>query len=122
MPLLNTAIDPKGRPEAGMKFNQYAESKPRSIWIFCVFMPFFSTSTWQPSALRGMVSCAGVVPVAEILLLHTIVAFAPDGFESTEITSFVPCLMVAQEARRHAVNTEAKTRLTISPVSPLRSL
>src|SRR5438067_13922803 len=108
MPLLNAAIVPNGRPEAGMKFNQYAESKPRSIWIFCVFMPFFSTSTWQPSALRGMVSRAGVVPLAEILPAHMIVAFAPGGFESTEITSFVPCLIVAQEVKRQAVNMEAK--------------
>src|SRR5437588_8850675 len=122
MPLLNTAIDANGRPEAGMKFNQYAESKPRSIWIFCVFMPFCSTSTRQPSALRGIVSRAGVVPLAEMLLAHMIVTFAPDGFESTEITSFVPCLIVAQEARRHAVNAEAKKRFTISPASPLRSL
>src|SRR5437763_14190958 len=119
-PLLNRAIVPIGSPETGMKFNQYAESKPRSIWIFCVFMPFFSTSTRQRSALRGMVSRAGVVPVAEILLLQTIVAFAPDGLESTEITSFVPCLMVAQEVRRHPIRSNATNlAVIISPASPL---
>src|SRR5258707_6459140 len=115
MPLLNAAIVPNGRPEAGMKFNQYAESKPRSIWIFCVFMPFFSTSTWQRSALRGMVSRAGVVPLAEMLPAHMIVAFAPDGFESTEITSFVPCLIVAQEVRKQQIRINERERFTISP-------
>jgi hypothetical protein len=122
MPLLNAAIVPNGRPEAKMKFDQYAESNPRSSWIVCVFMPPFSTSTRQPSALRGIVSRAGVVPLAEMLLAHLIVAFAPDGSESTLMISFDPCLIVAQEVRRHAVITEAKKRFTISPASPLRSL
>jgi hypothetical protein len=50
-------------------------------------MPFCATVTRQRSALRGIVSFAGVVPLADILLLHLIVASAPLGFESTEITS-----------------------------------
>src|SRR5258706_2002049 len=69
--------------------------------------------TLQPSALRGIVRRAGVVPLTETLPAQRIVALAPDGFDSTPITSLRPCVIVAHEERRQPVNSSATQRISI---------
>src|SRR3954467_10753428 len=69
--------------------------------------------TLQPSALRGIVRRAGVVPLAEMLPAHRIVAVAPEGFESTLITSSRPCVIVAHEERMQPINSSARERMSI---------
>src|SRR5436305_6223801 len=107
-----------GKPTVGAKFTQYEPLMPRSSSTCCFFMPLFSMLMWQASALRGMVRRAGVVPVAEMLPAQLIVAFAPDGFESTTITSLGPRVMLAQDDRRQPIKTKAAERITISPAQP----
>jgi hypothetical protein len=119
---VNAATVPIASPEAGMKLSQNEDVNPRSISTLSVFIPFCAMVMRQPSALRGIVSFAGVVPFADILLLHLIDASAPDGFESTVMTSCVPFVIVAHDERTQAARSSDSARFTISPASPLRSL
>src|SRR3954452_25537303 len=80
--------------------------------MFCVVLPLISMLTLQPSALRGIVRRAGVVPLAEMLPAHGIVAVAPEGFASTLITSFRPWVIVAHEERMQPINSNARERMS----------